>query len=76
MEKQKIEFNTGRHYGPEGQIIQAELVRVEACQIFGADVYVVRFNDLTRCIRGEVTVLEFSESEIMAKYDAGRYALI
>ena len=76
MAEQKMEFNTGRHYSPDGQIIRAEVVRVEACQIFGEDVYIVRFDDVTRGIRGEVSVLEFTESAIMRKYDAGQYALV
>lgn len=76
MTKKTLRFNTGRQYAPEGQIIEAELLRIEACPILGDDVYAVRFNDVTRGIRGEVQVSDFTQSAIMRQYDAGRYELI
>jgi hypothetical protein len=74
-----IEFNTGRYYGEEGQIIKA--------QEFGSfkdfdwnddsslpenDPYIV-FEDLTRGIKGKITLCPFTEEAIMNHYDKGFY---
>jgi len=58
----RIEFNTKRYYGPEGQRIEAWLV--------GGQIY---FRDLDRCIAGRLTGshTEISKEIVMASYDKG-----
>ena len=63
-----IEFNTGRYYAPEGQIIQAEIIESEG------DTHQVRFTDRTRRVYGVVTIEGgLTQGKIMAQYDAGNY---
>jgi hypothetical protein len=60
----RIEFNTKRYYGPEGQRIQAWMV--------GGQIY---FHDLDRCIAGRLTGshTEISKEIVMTFYDKGYY---
>ena len=65
---QAMTFNTGRGYSPEGQTIEVQEVGKDD---FG-DI-VVRFQDITRGIKGEMVVWEFTKQAVMNAYDAGRY---
>ena len=75
-------FNTGRHYSPEGQIIKARVVKEVSKEnrlLPDFREWVVQFEDLTRHIRGEVTVMTeaaITPLSIMVEYDAGRYQLV
>ena len=71
------EFNTGRHYSPEGQTIQATVVGLEPCSILPEfDLAVVEFVDLTRRISGTVKVYApATPRAVLAAYDAGHYEL-
>jgi hypothetical protein len=71
-----ISFNTGRQYTAEGQKIEAKLVDVEVCTLFGVDLYVVDFNDTSRQINGRVKIEQFNQAAVMAAYDAGNYKSI
>lgn len=69
----KIEFNTGRQYAPEGQIIEATVVERTTCPILQCEELVVEFDDKTRHIRGRITCWAFTQEAIMACYDRGYY---
>jgi len=79
-----IDFNTGRPYGPEGQVIRAKWVSDKPCPIFPDldQVVTVEFNDTTRRVRGRVEITTqavrdtVSANDIMRKYDENRYDLI
>lgn len=80
--EQAVEFNTGRYYAPDGQIIRAKLLDIEPCPIFPdlCRVAVVEFDDTARRIRGIVRV-DATEcgavdtADILKAYDAGNYEL-
>lgn len=73
----KIEFNTGRHYGPEGQEIVAEVVGIAYDDDMKCDILTVVFHDKTRCIKGRVLCFgEMTQEQIMAAYDKGQYRLV
>ena len=69
----KITFNTGRYYGPDGQVIIAEEFN-GPLNYFADDCeqYVI-FDDTTRGIKGRIILCELKESSIMRAYDAGNY---
>lgn len=69
MTDTKLKFNTGRGYSPEGQIITAVLVSTAPCPLFGTPLHTVDFHDVTRGIRGRVTVCDFTEASVLAAYD-------
>ena len=71
-----ISFNTGRQYTAEGQKIEAKLVDVEVCTLFGVDLYVVDFHDTSRHIAGRVKIEQLNQAAVMAAYDAGNYQSI
>lgn len=79
-----IEFNTGRPYGPEGQVIRATWVSARPCPIFPdlAQIVTIEFNDITRRVRGRVELTAqalcaaVSANDIMRKYDGNDYDLI
>ena len=61
-----IQFNTGRFYSPEGQIIKA----MEHTQ---DDVKGILFSDTTRQIMGFLPECALNQDEIMNGYDSIRY---
>ena len=73
MTDTKLKFNTGRGYSSEGQIITAVLVSTAPCPLFGTPLHAVDFHDITRGIRGRVTVCDFTEASVLAAYDRGGY---
>lgn len=70
-----VEFNTGRYYAPEGQIIEATWIDTKS----NGNIAVVAFNDKTRRIMGivEVPVVGdvISATDVMDRYDAGGYEI-
>ena len=80
--EQDVEFNTGRHYAPGGQVIRATLLDIQPCPIFPdfCRVAVVEFDDTARRIRGIVRV-DATEcgaaapADVLKAYDAGNYDL-
>lgn len=70
-----VEFNTGRYYAPEGQIIEATWIDTKS----DGNIAVVAFNDKTRRIMGivEVPVVGdvISATDVMDRYDAGGYEI-
>ncbi|AFT79053.1 hypothetical protein AMBLS11_12400 [Alteromonas macleodii str. 'Black Sea 11'] len=69
-----LKFNTGRHYGEEGQIIEAYVAHQETCEIFDMPIYEIHFDDITRHITGKIRgALEFTQEEILRLYDKGGY---
>jgi len=71
------DFNTGRMYSPDGQIIKAKIIKSEKCSVMPEwnIVHTVEFHDTTRGIKGtmEVDGDYVTTDKIMAAYDAGRY---
>jgi|LNAP01.1.fsa_nt_gb hypothetical protein len=67
-----IEFNTGRQYTSEGQIVEAWVVGIDQ-SIPEWPVKVVYFKDRSRMIDGLVRVRSLTEREVMEEYDHGRY---
>jgi len=67
-----LEFNTGRQYTNEGQIIKVKVVRVQPF-LDWMDEYLIIFNDISRGICGIGTVWEFKQSDIMKLYDGGKF---
>lgn len=72
---QEFTFNTGRYYGPEGQIIEVKVLSTKDSDVLpGIPVHRVQFVDQTRHIRGVVEIVgEVTQRSVMAEYDAGRY---
>ncbi len=76
--KKTIEFNTGREYSKEGQIIKATLYGdIENFDYWANsnpddDPFVI-FEDITRDIIGKITLCDLTESAIMNAYDSGNY---
>lgn len=71
-----ITFNTGRHYSPEGQIIEAEGFHQNIEDILEDLTPYVIFNDKTRKIKGKIMGCTLVEDEIMLHYDSGNYEQI
>jgi len=67
-----IEFNTGRQYTPEGQLIEAWVVFIDN-SLPESPLLGVYFNDTSRMISGYVKVRELTERAVMDAYDNGRY---
>ncbi|WP_223508851.1 MULTISPECIES: hypothetical protein [unclassified Pseudomonas] len=67
-----IEFNTGRQYTAEGQIVEAWVVAIDQ-SIPEWPVNVVYFKDRSRMIDGLVRVRSLAEKDVMEAYDHGRY---
>ena len=67
MDDRTIQFNTGREYAAEGQVITARLVHQHD------GVYMVEFNDHTRAVYGTLLCTSFSIEAIVYAYDRGRY---
>ena len=74
MTHKPLQFNTGRGYSAEGQIITASVVSVAPCEIFGTPLLTVDFHDVTRGVKGRVVVDSFTEAAVLAAYDKGGYA--
>jgi len=71
-----LNWNTGRMYTPEGQLIEAALVASDEDE-FGFTWHTVEFHDRSRMVSGRITnLLDFTETAIMAAYDAGYYQSI
>lgn len=73
---ERIEFNTGRQYTAQGQIVVALLLKTEVDEIFpGCDLTTctVEFHDKSRHVAGTIQVNAFTEQEIMGAYDRGAY---
>ncbi len=73
----KIEFNTGRGYSKDGQVIKAQEFNTpyEDMDFFedkNLDQYIV-FEDITRGIKGRIDLCRLSELDIMRNYDSGNY---
>ncbi|QWS69930.1 hypothetical protein [Vibrio phage vB_VpS_PG28] len=75
---QTLNFNTGRHYSPEGQVIECVIIEFlpdeDGFDLF--DEYRVQFHDKSRDIKGVVTVSELTQTAIMQEYDANNYEQI
>ena len=70
----KIIFNTGRYYGPEGQIIEAtEHGNFDTCFSNPGEEQYIIFKDKTRNICGKILFCRLAQSDIMRAYDAGNY---
>ena len=67
-----IEFNTGRQYTPEGQLVEAWVLALDR-SIPELPLKVVYFKDRSRMIDGVVRVRSLTEKEVMEEYDHGRY---
>lgn len=67
-----IEFNTGRQYTPEGQLVEAWVLALDQ-SIPELPLKVVYFKDRSRMIDGVVRVRSLTEKEVMEEYDHGRY---
>lgn len=67
-----IEFNTGRQYTSEGQVVEAWVVAIDLT-IPEIPFKIVYFNDKSRMISGYVRVRALSEKEVMEAYDRGHY---
>lgn len=68
MDDRTIQFNTGREYASEGQVITARLVHTHK-----NDVHLVEFRDHTRCVWGTLLCTKFTPDAIMYAYDRGHY---
>ncbi len=68
----KLSFNTGRHYSPDGQPIEAEIVAVSGDPELFPDLH-VKVVDTARHMKIEVVVDDFSQDAIMKAYDEGNY---
>jgi len=64
----RMEWNTGRHYGPSGQIIRAVECRRE---FYGEMVPSVLIHDITRHLQYEIVDCIFQEDAIIRRYDQG-----
>lgn len=76
----EIEFNTGRFYSKEGQIIKAVEYGTlyEDLNWFNDEdietlVQFVEFDDTTRGIKGRIKFCRLTEEDIMRQYDLGNY---
>lgn len=65
----RMEWNTGRYYGPEGQIIRA--VEYEYTAISGGTRRGVLMYDVTRCVCYQIQDCEFTKEAILHRYDFG-----
>lgn len=69
-----IEFNTGRQYGPDGQVITATVIKEFIDTGWDDEVMLlVKFTDHTRHITQHVILNELSERELMSAYDHALY---
>jgi hypothetical protein len=84
VESQAIQFNTGRGYTPEGQIINAMVVEIvpdtDPDAVFVGVTYKAVFYDKSRHISGEISFWmpdgdgRFNlREEVMRKYDHNQY---
>ncbi len=79
---EKFTFNTGRGYGPEGQIIDIYNImeKIEYCPLLGADgpVTLILMHDKTRGIPEHMifccSFADITEDKIMDSYDQCLYA--
>ena len=79
-------FNTGREYSPEGQVIEYSTIETLVQDLYGLGndyTYVIDFSDLTRGIKGRVSVwfvmhgkepTQEIEAEILNQYDTNNYS--
>lgn len=74
-----IEFNTGRSYTPEGQIIEAtifgEYESLDFTKKERPEQYVI-FYDRSRMIKGKLPYCPLDQKVIMDRYDKGYYESI
>lgn len=68
MDDRTIQFNTGREYAEEGQVITARLVHKH-----DDIVCLVEFNDHTRAVYGTLLCTSFTPNAIMHAYDRCHY---
>jgi hypothetical protein len=64
----RMEWNTGRHYGPSGQILRAVECKRE---FYGEMVPSVLIHDITRRLQYEIVNCIFQEDAIIRRYDQG-----
>ncbi len=79
----KLRFNTGAQYTPEGQIIEAELTRIEEFDSNSSATAIVTFHDVSRQIKGKFETITFdfdTENDIkkciIQRYRSGQYTEI
>ena len=84
MANPTIQFNTGRGYSPDGQVIIAAFHKngYDSLEDFydkcfedtdpDLDPYVI-FHDKTRGIKGKISLCSLTQKDIMRSYDLGFY---
>lgn len=65
----RMEWNTGRHYGPEGQLIRA--VEYEYIALSGGARRGVLMYDVTRRICYQINDCEFTQAAVLHRYEFG-----
>ena len=68
----RMEWNTGRHYGSEGQIIRA--VEYEYTSAEGLEARGVLIYDTTRRVCYQIPCCEFTKEVILHRYDLGGHS--
>ncbi|MBX9753115.1 MAG: hypothetical protein K2X80_00045 [Pseudomonadaceae bacterium] len=69
----RMDFQSGRNYGPSGHRIEAKIISSQSCPLEGRDVHRVMFLDHTRGVCGYVHLASVTPEALMREYDAGRY---